>query len=189
MAPPSSAPTTLPSAVAPLARYCRGAFINGPVRMCAALLYWGLIGFVIALCFVPGVTKLELLAALVAMKVARAATTLNPAPTLTLALAHGSSPGLAHPLTPPCRSRGLSTSPPPAAAWVARAQAPRPPNGSARPRARLVRLRSSTWCPGTRTGRCDLRDNRVGESALLSLALEVSVHVTFDVASGTHKTK
>jgi hypothetical protein len=37
--------------------------------MCVALLYWGLIGFVIALCFVPGVTKLELLAALVAMKV------------------------------------------------------------------------------------------------------------------------
>ena len=59
----------LTSAVAPLARYCRGAFINGPVRMCVALLYWGLIGFVIALCFVPGVTKLELLAALVAMKV------------------------------------------------------------------------------------------------------------------------
>ena len=84
-----------------LARYCRGAFINGPVRMCAALLYWGLIGFVIALCFVPGVTKLELLAALVAMKVARAATTLNPAPTLTLALAHGSSPpALRTPLHP-----------------------------------------------------------------------------------------
>ena len=159
MAPPSSAPTTLPSAVAPLARYCRGAFINGPMRMCAALLYWCLIGFVIALCFVPGVTKLELLAALVAMKVARAATTLNPAPTLTLALAHGSSRCLAHPLTPPCRSRGLSTSPPPAAAWAARAQAPRPLNGSARPRARPVRLRSSTWCPGTKAGRCDLRDN------------------------------
>ena len=66
--------------------------------MCAALLYWGLIGFVIALCFVPGVTKLELLAALVAMKVARAATTLNPAPTLTLALAMGLAPALRTPL-------------------------------------------------------------------------------------------
>jgi len=51
-------------------KYCSGAFINGPVRMCAALIYWGLIGLVIALCFVPGVTRLELLVALVAMKVA-----------------------------------------------------------------------------------------------------------------------
>ena len=67
-------------AVVTLTRYCSGAFINGPVRMCAALIYWGLIGFVIALCFVPGVSKLELLFALVAMKVAWAATTLTSQP-------------------------------------------------------------------------------------------------------------
>ena len=48
--------------------------------MCAALIYWGLIGFVVALCFVPGVSKLELLFALVAMKVAWAATTLETQP-------------------------------------------------------------------------------------------------------------
>ena len=51
--------------------------------MCAALIYWGLIVFVIALCFVPGVSKLELLAALVAMKVAWAATKPTPSPSPT----------------------------------------------------------------------------------------------------------
>eukprot|EP00966_Prymnesium_polylepis_P174946 4048387-Prymnesium_polylepis.1 len=51
-------------------KYCRGAFTNGLARMCAALVYWSLIALTIALCFVPGVTKWQLVAALLAMKIA-----------------------------------------------------------------------------------------------------------------------
>ena len=38
--------------------------------MCAALVYWSLIAFTIALCYVPGVSTWQLWAALVAMKLA-----------------------------------------------------------------------------------------------------------------------
>ena len=51
-------------------KYFRGAFVNGWKRMLAALLYWTLIALTVALAFIPGVTKWELLAALVAMKIA-----------------------------------------------------------------------------------------------------------------------
>lgn len=51
-------------------KYFRGAFVNGWKRMLAALLYWTLIALTVTLAFIPGVTKWELLAALVAMKIA-----------------------------------------------------------------------------------------------------------------------